>query len=254
MTPFVLTGLLMLVVASVFVVPVLWRASGALHESPEGAEVSEAPERKTALVLVLLLALLCWGAYRLVGQPDALDASRRAPVASAPTLQQAAPLPDEEMPQVGPAQIQAMVSRLAQRLQSQPNDPEGWRMLARSYETLGRFPEAVQAYQRLLALRVPDPDLLTDYAVTLGMSENHTLVGEPEKLIAQALKLNPNHVQALALAGSAAFERRDYARAISQWEKIVALLPPDAEVRHTIELNIDKARSLAQRDARQQRP
>ena len=41
---------------------------------------------------------------------------------------------------------------------------------ARFCETLGRSDEAVQAYQRLLALQPPDVDLLTEYAVMLGMS------------------------------------------------------------------------------------
>lgn len=153
-----------------------------------------------------------------------------------------------------PAQIEGMVARLAQRLQSQPDDVAGWRMLAKSYETLERFPQAVAAYQRLLTLQTPDADLLTDYAVTLGMSHGQTLIGEPEAIINQALKLDPRHVQALALSGSAAFEARQYARAKAQWTKILNLIPQDAEIRASIEANIDKAQSLAEGEARRQRP
>lgn len=141
-----------------------------------------------------------------------------------------------------------MVNRLTTRLQTQPDDAAGWRMLARSYETLGRFDEAVQAYQRLLALQQPDADLLTDYAVTLGMSQGRTLVGAPEAVIQQALSLNPRHVQALALAGSASFEKRDYQGAIATWRRLLSLVPPGDEVRASIEANIRKAEALAAKD------
>ena len=137
-----------------------------------------------------------------------------------------------------------MVQRLAQRLQNQPNDPDGWRMLIKSYETMGRLDDAVQAYQRLLTVAPPDPDLLTDYAVTLGMSRGQSLAGEPEALLKRALKLDPRHVQALALSGRAAFEQGDYRRAVVQWQTLLALLPPDAPLRASIEADTDKARAL----------
>jgi cytochrome c-type biogenesis protein CcmH len=106
----------------------------------------------------------------------------------------------------------------------------------------------VKAYQELLKRQKPDADLLTDYAVKLGMSLNQTLVVEPEAVINQALALNPQHVQALALSGSAAFERRGYAAAISQWQKILRLLPEHDDMRQSIEANVAKALKLADRD------
>ncbi len=123
-----------------------------------------------------------------------------------------------------------------------------WAWAARFCETLGRSDEAVQAYQRLLALQAPDADLLTDYAVTLGMSQGRTLVGAPEAVIQQALSLNPRHVQALALAGSASFEKRDYQGAIATWRRLLSLVPPGDEVRASIEANIRKAEALAAKD------
>ena len=66
--------------------------------------------------------------------------------------------------------------------------------------------------------------------MTLGMSQGRTLVGAPEAVIQQALSLNPRHVQALALSGSASFEKRDYQRAIATWGQLVSLVPPEDEV------------------------
>lgn len=150
--------------------------------------------------------------------------------------------------QVDSAQIQAMVQRLAARLQQQPNDVEGWRKLIRSYETLQRFDDAVAAWQRLFQLVPPDADQLTEYAVTLGMARGQRLSGEPEQVLEQALKLDPDHVQAHALLGSAAFERGDHARAIARWEALLARAPADAEVQDRIRAQIDRARELAARD------
>lgn len=224
----------------------LWRA--------RGAEPRPANGRVWAAGLTAALAAFTAGAYVWVGTPQALNGPIPVAQWEEPAASEAQASATPEGPATGEAaaptqaQIEGMVNRLATRLQTQPDDAAGWRMLARSYETLGRFDEAVQAYQRLLALQPPDADLLTDYAVTLGMSQGRTLVGAPEALIQQALSLNPRHVQALALLGSASFEKRDYQRAVATWGRLLSLVPPDDEVRASIEINIRKAEALAVQD------
>ena len=207
----------------------------------------EAPPawRQAAAVLAISMAAAAAGLYLLLGN---LDVWRQDPADNVVAVSGAQP-PAQAASQVTQAQIEAMVARLAQRLQTQPDDADGWHMLARSYENLGRFDQAVLAYRKLLALRPDDPDLLTDFAVTLGMSKDQTLVGEPEQVIEQALRLKPDHVQALALSGSAAFEKHDYDKAIKQWRHLLSLVPPGDEVRTTIERNVAKAEALKKRDA-----
>lgn len=244
----VLSGALVLSAGACVTWP-LWRARTATQT----AESQPASGRVWAAGLTAALAAFTAGTYVWVGTPQALNgpipvAQWEEPAASeaeAPAAPEA-PAPGEAAAPTQ-AQIEGMVNRLATRLQTQPDDAAGWRMLARSYETLGRFDEAVQAYQRLLALQQPDADLLTDYAVTLGMSQGRTLVGAPEAVIQQALSLNPRHVQALALAGSASFEKRDYQGAIATWGKLLSLVPQGDEVRASIEANIRKAEALAAR-------
>lgn len=218
----------------VFFVPGLWQV-----------------QRSLALGLGGVFLLLAGGAYWVVGQPAALraGATAPAPAVSADTNANAesgpAPNAQAAMAEMTPQQIAGMVQRLADRLQAEPDNAAGWRMLARSYDTLGRFNDAVLAYQRVLTLEPPDADLLVDYAVSLGMVSGQTLVGDPELLLERALRLDPTHVQALALSGSAAFERHDYARATAQWQRLLDLTTPDAPTRATIQSNIDKARALA---------
>jgi cytochrome c-type biogenesis protein CcmH len=117
-------------------------------------------------------------------------------------------------------------------------------MLARSYNALGRFPEAVNAYVHLLKLVPDNADLLADFADTLAMTLNKSLLGEPEKLIVRALMIDPNNLKALSLSGSAAFERRDYQAAVKQWQKILFLVPSDSETARSTLNNVGEAQAM----------
>ncbi len=126
-----------------------------------------------------------------------------------------------------PMSVEAMVARLAQRLEKQPDDPQGWRMLGRSYAVLGRYREAAQAYQRAHALIGDDPDLLADYAEALAFAQGDRLAGEPEALLKTALEKNPRHPKALWLSGIAAFQEGRFGEAIEKWQVLLAMLPPE---------------------------
>ncbi len=207
--------------------------------------------RGAAVGLCVLLLGLAAFVYAAVGQPGlwgdrvVRESAQPSAAAQAPGAQG----PGEPQAQVSQAQIEGMVQRLSERLQRNPDDAAGWRMLVRSYENLGRFDEAVQAWERLFQIAPPDADQLTEYAVTLGMSQGQRLAGEPEKVLEAVLQREPNHVQALALSGSAAFERHDYARAIERWQRLLKQAPADEDVRQRIGAQIDKARELAKREA-----
>jgi len=123
-------------------------------------------------------------------------------------------------------QMTALTERLAERMKSTPDDADGWSMLGRSYAALGRNDEALSAYDRLLKLRPDDPSVLADYADALAV-KNNQLAGEPMKYVERALKLDPNHLKALMLAGTDAFNRADYAKAVQHWERAAEAGPPD---------------------------
>lgn len=254
MTGFAFASLGLWALASLVVAVPLWR-------SPLMAPgLAVPPRRGLAVGLALMLLALTGFLYAAVGQPQGLSV---APAGRSPESTVQAPVepstggtpPAPAADGMTQAQIEGMVSRLAARLEKDPKDEQGWRMLARSYETLGRFPEAVSAYEQILRLAPVDADLLMDYAVALGMAEGRTLVGKPEVVIAQALKLSPEHPQALALSGSVAYEKHEYKTAIAQWEKLLTLVPPDADMRPSIQANVDKARSLlASTQAKDRKP
>lgn len=143
--------------------------------------------------------------------------------------------------------LDALADRLKQRLEQNPNDGVGWALLARSYVELGRHAEAVPIYEKAMTLIPDDAQLLADYADALGVLHGRTLEGKPEALIRQALKIDPSNVKALMLAGTVAFDRKEFAQAVTYWEQARAKLPADAgaEVAQELTGGIEEAKSLA---------
>lgn len=189
------------------------------------------PHRQMALVLGILVPLLAVLLYLLIGNPRALDPQARM-------AQQ------EAGHQITAEQIQGLADRLAARLQQTPDDAQGWVMLARSYGMIGRYDRASQAYARAVKLIGENADLLADYADALAMAQGRKLAGEPYKLVKRALKVDPDHFKALALAGSAEFEAGNYAAAAKHWERSIAKLPPESEFSQSVRSSIDEARRL----------
>jgi cytochrome c-type biogenesis protein CcmH len=226
MTSFLIGAVAMLAAALAFALAPLLRGDSAAGPAPRRVR------DWSAIGVGLALPLAAVTLYAAVGTPRAMLAPQAQDAAAA----------------IGPAQIEAMVNRLAERLKNDPEDADGWRMLAHSYETLRRFDAALDAYRRLAALEPNNPDVLTDAAVALGMSLNQDLSGEPERLIDRALALNPNHVQALALKGSAAYERGDYAQAIAPWKKILAMVPQESSMARSIAASVAKAETFAAKE------
>jgi len=188
--------------------------------------------RGVAVVLGVAVPVAAVLIYLAIGTPAALDPK-------------ALTNPHADAHGVQVQQIEAMVEKLAARLKDEPDNAEGWVMLARSYRVLGRFKEAAAAYATAAGRSQPDPDLLADYADSLGMAQDGNLAGKPEELVLQALKLDPKHVKSLALAGTAAFERRDFAKAAEYWERMLPQLPPDSEMAQAVRSSIAEARAEA---------
>ena len=67
----------------------------------------------------------------------------------------------------------------------------------------------------------------------------------PEKLVSRALELDPGNLKALALAGTAAYERKDYAKAAELWSRMLPLVPQGSEDARAIGENVAEARKLA---------
>ena len=139
--------------------------------------------------------------------------------------------------------VEAMVERLAARLAGDPENANGWVLLARSYAALGRFGEAALAYANAAARVKDDAQLLADYADALAMAQGQRLEGEPERLVKSALAIDPNNVKARALAGTIALGKRDYQGAVAHWEHILRV-EPNSPFAQSVRSSIAEARTL----------
>ena len=207
----------------------------ALEEesAPESA-VAPAKSTRTAWAMGLAIPLVALGIYGFIGNIQALDpANSLAKAETEPT----------------PEQIEAMVAGFAARLEAVPAgeaaDPKAWEMLARSYAAMQKFPEANKAYKRAVELNPGNAQIMADHADVLAMLQGQSMVGEPTKLFERALVLDPNNLKALALAGSAAFEKKDFAKAVAFWEKASKLAPPGSDFAKGLASSVEEARAAS---------
>lgn len=186
------------------------------------------PASGGAVLVALAVPALALAFYLFLGEPDGLDPVK---VAGAPEHA------------LTPEQIAGMVDKLVDRLERETGDPTAWLMLARTYVMLNDLPGAARAWARI-GKNVPDhPDILVDWADLLVAGRQGDFSGEPERLIARALELDGDNPKALALSGSAAFERQDFATAAARWEKVLLQVPPSEPIHASILQSINEARS-----------
>ena len=192
----------------------------------------ETPRKPWALAIAAALAvpLLAFGLYLAIGRPQAADPAVLAAMKSPP--------PDDR-------QIVELVEALARKVRERPDDAKGWGLLARSMSALGRFDEAAEAYSHLAKLQPDDPQVLADYADVLGMAQGRTLAGKPYELAQQALRIDPDHPKALALAGTAALDAGDYPRAYGHWQRLYDTMPAESQDRPQVQAVLGEIRERA---------
>jgi len=182
----------------------------------------------TVAVIALAIPLIATLGYQRLGNPAAIDAP---PPETAPAMADG----------VTSEQVAVLVKQLAERMKSNPDDLEGWTLLARTYAAMQKFPEAAQAFERATALSPNDATLLADRADVMAVLQGQKAAGEPAKLIARALELDPRNLKALALAGSVAFEAADYDKAISYWKQARELAAPASDFANNLDQGIKDA-------------
>jgi cytochrome c-type biogenesis protein CcmH len=191
--------------------------------------------RNTAYVLGLGVPAVAIIFYLNVGSPKSIEG---VPVSSSVAGPMAPGARTQE-------QIEANVQKLAERLKANPADAQGWTMLARSYSSMEQFSQAAGAYAKATELTPNDADLWAEYAFASAMASGRNMQGRPLELIERALKVEPENAKALQLAGSAAFQAKDYQKAIDYWQRVLKQVPPDSEVGQTISERIKEAKTLA---------
>ncbi len=174
-------------------------------------EVGFSRAKWASFVVVLLVPFVALAGYWQVGSPHLLTEQ-----------------PKTEVKNQQKTDMTEIVEKLSKRLEKQPDDVKGWKMLARSYAFMERYDDAVNVYDKLLVLvGNQDAELLTDFAQILALQNAGELAGKATELLKSAMKIDPTNQKGLWLSGFAASERGDLQLAIDYWQKLLIQLPAD---------------------------
>jgi len=178
--------------------------------------------RSSALLTVAIVATvaLSVGLYYRIGNPGVPSGAGTAP------------------------DIDEMVASLAIRLQQQPDDIKGWKMLGQSYQTMRRFEESIAAYEKAIQLEDgQNAETLVSLSLVLLDAQGGVISARATGLLENALALDANNPQALFYGGFAAANRGDTALAADRWEMLLGLNAPP-EIRTLLQEKIDEWRGV----------
>lgn len=195
-------------------------------EAPQTERAVSKPARFAAFVFAGLAPLAGALIYLAVGAPELVG--RKTP----PAALSIAEMP----PDAQAAAIRGMVEGLAARLAQNPDDADGWRMLARSYAVLGEAAKSAAALRELLMRVEGDPDDWRAYAGALmAQGPGGGREAELARAMGRLKGLAPDDPMVLFFEGEAAKAAGDAATAIARWRRLLEVLPADAPVRPAIE-------------------
>ncbi len=199
-------------------------------DAPPEAPVGGA--RRTAVVVSLVLPAAAIALYVLFGDPSAVRGD-----ASPGVFDSAADLATP-----------GTRGELVRHLERNPRDGRGWVLLARAEAGADRFADAALAFERALAASpkvAADAGVWCEYADALGMAQGGQLAGKPRELVMRALSIGPAHPRALEMAGSAAYEAREFDAAARYWRQLAAQLPEGSSSHRELVAAIARADRLA---------
>lgn len=184
---------------------------------------TDAPEhsgRWLTLLLVPAIPLCAVLLYQQTGSGELIDVLQQAKVSQ--------PVPGNKQ-STAAGSLDVMAAALADRLHSEPDDLQGWLMLAKTYNVLRRPDDAARAYENVLRLGGGnDPNMLADYVDASVTANNGEFTDQTGELLLQALKLDPDHLKALWLAGHWKYDNHEYAEAVQYWQQAAQQLPADS--------------------------
>lgn len=149
-----------------------------------------------------------------------------------------------------PQQVQAghdilqLIQQVEEKTRRDPDDAQAWGILAKTYASVGHWPEALQAYEKAFKLRPDVASVMSGYAEALAIGNNRVLAGKPIELVLQALEKDPNDIKGLELAGVHAFQEKGYAKAAYYMKQLYKQLPPESPFARDILAAQKEAESL----------
>ena len=132
----------------------------------------------------------------------------------------------------------AMVAQVEAHLAENPQDAQGWLVLAPTYRGMGRYGEAADAFARALELVPATPELLADFGEAVVLSREGLVTAKARDAFQQALALEPGHAKALFYRALADRQEGRHEDALTTWRGMLEAAPADAPWRPAVERQI----------------
>jgi cytochrome c-type biogenesis protein CcmH len=183
------------------------------------------------LILVLLIPLGTVGLYQHLGSPHLLEYAG-ASAGRDHSIEHVA---------AGAESIDDLIDKLKARLEKNPEDGEGWYLLARTHMSRQSFPEALQALEKALEVMGEHPAILTGMADATAMINSGDLTGKATGYLEKALELEPDNETALWLGGMAAQQAGKFQLAVDRWTRLIPLLGQESGSQQQVQELINQA-------------
>ncbi|QYZ67731.1 MAG: cytochrome C heme lyase [Gammaproteobacteria bacterium (ex Lamellibrachia satsuma)] len=138
--------------------------------------------------------------------------------------------------------MEELVQKLADKLVEQPENIDGWLMLARSYMSMSRVEEGLEAYGQAMRLAPENTAVLLAYAEGLAKTDSNNFTGKAASLVEKAVKLDADNPNARWMMGIVSYQRGNYLAAVEHWERAQTLLGPNNKDASTITNALEDAR------------
>jgi cytochrome c-type biogenesis protein CcmH len=201
--------------------------------------IQKSPSGRMMAATALVVPLAAWLLYDLLGSPEIIHRLAQQPAAS--TKQQSAQTPSGGMENLPP--MDELVRRLAEKLEQNPENQEGWIMLGRSYMALNDHSAAINAYQRAMEMNDQRVDLLLAYSEAIAATTGNDFTGRSAPMIEKAYQLEPENPNVLWLSGILAYQSSDFKTAILRWDRLRNTLSPQSAELESVNKAIGDARS-----------
>lgn len=137
-----------------------------------------------------------------------------------------------------PGDVDTMIARLAARLEVQPDDAEGFRMLGWSYHNTGRPDQAVAAYARAAALRPDDADIRSAYGEAIVSAAQGTVTPSAAEQFDAAIAIDPRDVRSRYFQGLMKAQQGKRAEALADWRALERSIDEDEPWRAELQQRI----------------
>ena len=200
-------------------------ADAAEAEKPIEPASSLQHRRITAIAGLVLLPASALALYLVVGSPDLpgepLALRRQTPSEA--------------------SNVQNMVAQVEDHLTRDPNDGRAWEVLAPVYMRIGRFDDAVRAWNNVIALNGSNAEREADYGEAMVAAANGVVTDQAKAAFDRALARDKDNVVARFYKGMAADQDGRRADAEKIWKDLIASAPAGAPwvevVRHALARN-----------------